>query len=93
MYPTNPSLGARLHILQARNQGTVGQGLSLRNRNALTVDESIYCAQFHDLGLSQALARSQGASHLPDLQASNLAGLASWTGFHLHEAPAFRQSV
>ena len=40
----NLSLAARLQVLQAVNQGTVGQGLSLRNRKALTVVKSILLA-------------------------------------------------
>jgi hypothetical protein len=39
-----PSLAARLQVSQAVNQGTVGRGLSLRNRKALTVVKSILLA-------------------------------------------------
>lgn len=42
--PTNLSLGARLYILHAVKQGILGQGLSLRNRKALTAANSILLA-------------------------------------------------
>ena len=50
-------LGARLRVSQAVNQGTVGQGLSLRNREALTVVKVDITCNLKPLRSSEARLR------------------------------------